>query len=211
MKQHTYKTLQVHNIDVDTTASSLVHLFTARSFDVLEARIDVLCAEGLPVVVEGFVTVLSEHAERAARWAHGLSWRGQTLDVELKDSAIPLVVRRRSWAPICLESDYLSVAPIGCRSTSEYHRFDDLPDLVAKYPDYDRILRHRIWFSHARTKGRDRDVDEAFLFFSEEDARWFMDGGYKGVLFKDEERPNSAALWVDSNLREMKWFTDQNW
>lgn len=85
MKEDTYGTLQIHNIDVDTTPRSLIDLFTAQSFHVLDARIDVLCAEDLSAV-EGFVTMPSNDAERAALWAHGLTWRGQALEVELKHS-----------------------------------------------------------------------------------------------------------------------------
>jgi hypothetical protein len=105
--------------------------------------------------------------------------------------------------------DHFWVAPKATRSISEYDRFNEPADLLAKYPDADRIFRCRIFLAHGGVNGAHCLIDDMFFFFTEKDARWFWEGGYNDALYEGENVPDHMFFGIDRKLVAVKNFADE--
>ena len=79
-----WKTLQIRNIGDDTAPRDLVELFSREQFDLAGVYVELI---GLPdsCLVQGFISVREREATKAKKWANGMLWRGQKLDVAIDD------------------------------------------------------------------------------------------------------------------------------
>jgi hypothetical protein len=75
-----YQNLRIRNISVDTSTRDLVELFSQQQFSVMGVEIHLICPEDL-TGMQAIVTLPTDEAAAAYRWANGRSWRGQNLDV----------------------------------------------------------------------------------------------------------------------------------
>ena len=75
-----YQNLRIRNISVDTSTRDLVELFSQQQFSVVGVEIHLICPEDL-TGMQAIVTLPTDEAALACRWANDRSWRGQNLDV----------------------------------------------------------------------------------------------------------------------------------
>jgi hypothetical protein len=78
-----YQNLRIHNISVDTSTRDLVELFSQQHFSVVGVEIHLICHEDV-TGMHAIVTLPTDEAALAYRWANGRSWRGQNLDVVVR-------------------------------------------------------------------------------------------------------------------------------
>lgn len=79
-----FKNLLILNVTPDTSPRDLVMFFARQDFRVEDVRIGLDLVEALGFV-QAYITLPESEAVEAMEWARGRFWRGQRLDVQVRD------------------------------------------------------------------------------------------------------------------------------